>query len=165
MKAIKIITGLSFLILFINCRENPNADSVNKTPYSNTPSNGSVKEANNMNDAANETRERINAADSMNNVAENNRNDVNKGGNGNAADTNRMNKMFADLNFTPEQIEKFNTNYRSSLEEWKKNNPSSKISSDEHLRMEDRQMKSFLSAAQYQQYQEWVKENPTRNQL
>lgn len=158
MKIIKIYTGVFFLIFFMACRDNSNT---------NTETNEQIEiEANDRFDDAKRTRENINTADSLNNDAVNDRNDSNRNTSEiNPADNNRMNKMFADLNFTPEQIEEFNTNYRKDLEEWKANNPNVNIGSEQHLQMEDKQMKSLLSAAQYQQYQKWIEDNPIENQL
>lgn len=160
MKTLKIIIGLFFLIFLMNCRDNQNSRNANDASNPAATTNDQY-----INDEASRTRDNINAADSMNNVAQNNRNNQNQNNSEvNAADNNRMNKMFADLNFTPEQIEEFNTNYRRDMEDWKRNNASTTISPEEHARLEDRQMKSFLSSAQYQQYQNWVKDNPVKNQ-
>lgn len=164
MKIYKIITGLFLLIFLMNCKDNNNREVENST-YPETSNDRSVRDATNNYDENNRTRNNINAADSINNVAENNRTDGNgNNGNVNAADNNRMNKMFSDLNFTSEQIENYNTRFRKDMEDWRKNNASADISAEEHRRMEDRHMKSFLSPAQYQQYQKWINDNPVENQ-
>lgn len=164
MKNIKILTGLVLVLFLMTCKDPNTRDNQNATdavaPVGNNvgePQDGAIDN--------NRTRENINAADSLNNAAQNNSTDGSaNNGSVNAADNNRMNKMFADLNFTPEQIETFNTKYRQDLEERRKNNASSDIGSEDHLKMEDKHMKSFLSAAQYEQYKEWIKNNPIKNQ-
>lgn len=164
MKTIKIFSSLWLLTFLLNCN---NGQKTTSNGNENFPS------ALDQNDTPNsaidrsedkDTRKMIHVADSINNSAEHTATDVNENpGNTNAADNSRMTKMFAELNLNPNQIEKFNTSLHQEMNDWNKTNAGTKISVEEHRRMEDKSMKSILGAEQYQQYQKWVKDNPVKN--
>ncbi|MCK0125327.1 hypothetical protein MWU76_13080 [Gelidibacter sp. F2691] len=74
----------------------------------------------------------------------------------------RTNKMFADLNFTDEQIDQYRTIAREERENWKATNANAVINAQERVRQEARNMKALLKPAQYEQYQQWRKDNPLK---
>lgn len=165
MKTLKMIVGLFFMVLVMNCKDNTNSGAADNATYPQTATDRTNQSTTSDYNESNRTRENINDADSLNNATESGRNNgVGNSANVNAADNNRMNKMFADLNFTSEQIERYNTMSQTDMDNWRKNNPNGQISSEQHRQMEDERMKSFLNSAQYQQYQQWVKDNPVKNQ-
>jgi len=72
----------------------------------------------------------------------------------------RTTKMFADLNFTDDQIDQYRTIAREERENWKATNANAKMDAQERLRQEAKNMKSLLKPAQYELYEQWRKDNP-----
>lgn len=73
---------------------------------------------------------------------------------------NRTAKMFADLNFSEEEMEQYRTLAREERDNWEKTNANGSIDQKEHLRMERVVMKNLLNQERFGQYQEWLRTNP-----
>ncbi|TXE07339.1 hypothetical protein ES711_11255 [Gelidibacter salicanalis] len=72
----------------------------------------------------------------------------------------RTSKMFANLNYTDEQIDQYRIIAREKRENWKATNANAKMYAQEWLRQEAKNMKSLLKPAQFELYQQWRKDNP-----
>lgn len=67
----------------------------------------------------------------------------------------RQERLYAEFNFTKEQI----TDYETAIENWKKSdteNPYEKLSSDERIMVEDSILKNILDDTQYDSYKDWA---------
>ena len=148
MKNLKTCIGMLFLSLLMSCgngqKSTPSSrDTSNPMPNENATSNTSVRDNNAMDHSR--------SMDSLNMTG--NRTDS-------IVSDARMTKMFADLNLTEDQIKQYRLNAHKNMETWRQNNGDAVISNDERMRMESENAKSLLKPAQYEQYQQWVKDNP-----
>lgn len=79
--------------------------------------------------------------------------------NSDTATTDKMRKMYSDLNLTDEQIRNFESLWASSLNTWKRSNPNKTMNSFERTEYENRIMKGMLDDTQFKRYQQWARDN------
>lgn len=72
----------------------------------------------------------------------------------------RRKQMYSDLGMTQDQINRYESEYQSSMEKWNKDNGSRMMSNSERTKHDDRMLNSILKPSQYTQYQTWIKNNP-----
>lgn len=76
-----------------------------------------------------------------------------------AAEAENFKRMYSDLEMTPDQIDKFETEWSKSLEAWKRTNRNKVMNNYERIEYQDRILRDILSESQFESYQEWVREN------
>ena len=78
-------------------------------------------------------------------------------------DMQRTKQMYTSLNMTDDQITRYETASRASMDSWKMSNAERAMTAQQRLDQQDTTIKSILDAPQYQNYQQWVRDNPYRN--
>lgn len=156
MKNLKTITGFLLLALLMSC-----GNGQKSTPSSSREMPAAVSN-DNMSTDATDMSTTTSDRDSMDMDQSRSTDSLNRTGNKTdsiVGDT-RMTKMFADLNLTEDQIKQFRLNAHKNIEAWRQNNGDATLSNEERMRQEAENVKSLLEPAQYEQYQQWVKDNP-----
>lgn len=80
-----------------------------------------------------------------------------------AIDKARMQDMYSSLNMNKEQVERFENEWKSSTDTWKRSNRNKSMNSFERVEYQDRILKNILDESQFETYQEWARENPMRD--
>lgn len=158
MTHLRTIAALLFLAMLLSCGDGQKSTST-VTPESFTNDNTSSSPAS---DTSPDTTANRSSKDSMDMDHSKSMDSLHQTGNKTdsiVGDT-RMTKLFADLNFTENQIKQFRLNVHKNLEAWRKENPETSLTTEQRMRLEAENVKSFLKPAQYDEYQRWVKDNP-----
>ena len=79
--------------------------------------------------------------------------------NAQAADEERMQKMYSDLGMDQGQRARFEREWKNTSESWKRTDRNKTMNSFERTEYQDRILKDILTEQQFQQYQEWAREN------
>lgn len=138
MRHLKICTGLFFIILLMNCANEHKTSSAG--PNGESPNLFNTENGINAKDSLDRTGNKIDSLDN----------------------DDRFTKMIADLNFKTDEINEYRSLARIERNNWSKANATAVVGIQERLRMEDDIMKKLLSQNRYNQYQEWLKDNPLK---
>ncbi|NGX84687.1 hypothetical protein [Aequorivita sp. KMM 9714] len=68
-------------------------------------------------------------------------------------------KMFVDLAMTEEQVNRFNSEWNRTLQNWNKNNRNKVMNSFERTELQDNILSKILSETQFKNYRVWAREN------
>lgn len=172
MKNLKTLTGFLMLALLMSCgngqKSTPSSpqDTPNAVSNDNASSNTTINDTSNSSSSATSNMSsNSSVGDTMN--MKNSRTMDNRNMTGNNMDSivndTRMTKMFSALNLTENQMKEFRLNAHKNLEAWRKNNENATLTNEERMRQEEENVKSFLEPAQYEKYQQWVKDNPYKS--
>ncbi|MBB6681424.1 hypothetical protein H4O20_08215 [Aequorivita sp. 609] len=71
----------------------------------------------------------------------------------------RNQKMFVDLGMTEEQVNRFNSEWNRTLQNWNKNNRNRVMNSFERTELQDNILSKILSETQFKNYRVWAREN------
>lgn len=173
MKTIKTLFALSLFTLIIACGHSKNMNgSIN---MSNTRNNTDVNRSKSETTFDNQTTDRydleLNQKDQdikgndqkpeklINNQREN-KQSMNHSNWEDPKMLQRRQKLYADLMMTPDQIKRYESEYRNGMDKWNKENGSRKMSISELEKHNDGLLNSILIPSQYTQYQTWLKSNP-----
>lgn len=72
-----------------------------------------------------------------------------------AAQKAKMEKMYADLNMSDDQISRFESEWKTSTGSWS----SQPMNNYERTEIQDRIMKDILNDTQFEKYQQWARDN------
>lgn len=75
-------------------------------------------------------------------------------------DNERNQGMYSDLGMTEDQIKRYETKSRTTMDTWKTNNAQRSMNMRDRMDHENKTMKGVLDQSQYSQYQKWVIDNP-----
>ena len=78
-------------------------------------------------------------------------------------DLQRTTNMYTSLNMTEDQIQRYETASRTSMDAWKSSNAQRAMTLEQRMETQDATVKAILDASQYKNYQQWLKDNPYRN--
>jgi hypothetical protein len=78
-------------------------------------------------------------------------------------DMQRTTQMYTSLSMTDDQINRYETASRASMDAWKLSNAERAMTAQQRLDQQDSTFKAILDASQYKNYQQWVRDNPYRN--
>ena len=78
-------------------------------------------------------------------------------------DLQRTTNMYTSLNMTEDQIQRYETASRTSMDAWKSSNAQRTMTIEQRMETQDATVKAILDASQYKNYQQWLKDNPYRN--
>ncbi|MGC1632432.1 MAG: hypothetical protein WA749_10010 [Gelidibacter sp.] len=71
----------------------------------------------------------------------------------------RMYTMFADLNFTGDEIDSYRNMAKKERDNWREQNANIQLDEKARLQLEEETMRKFLNEKHFEQYQEWLKSN------
>lgn len=170
MKTIKKLLALSLLTIFVGCGQGKNmtssrdntTTSTDATYNSNTSSTTSDSQTMNRLDQDMNQNEQISER-SGNNIRETDIMTTNSWDNPSPKMLERRSRMYSDLAMTQEQINTYESEVRSSMNKWQKDNGTRKMSITERSRHDDQALRTILNPSQYAQYQAWAKRNPYDN--
>lgn len=80
-----------------------------------------------------------------------------------AYDKQRNAQMYTSLNMTDEQIGKYETETRTSMDAWKQDNPQKTMTTPDRMKYQSTHLKSILDASQFISYGHWSTSNPYRD--
>ncbi|MDN3724143.1 hypothetical protein QRD02_07095 [Aequorivita sp. SDUM287046] len=72
----------------------------------------------------------------------------------------QMREMYSNLNMTDEQIRRYEDASNTANETWMRNNPGNTMNNDDMRMQRDQTLRPILNDTQYNQYQQWSKDNP-----
>ena len=75
----------------------------------------------------------------------------------------RMNEMFTALNMNQDQIGRFQREWQTSLNTWKRNNRNQEMNNYERVEQQDKILRGILEESQFRAYQEWAREHAAGN--
>lgn len=78
-------------------------------------------------------------------------------------DMQRTTQMYTSLNMTDDQIQRYETATRASMDAWKSSNAERAMTAQQGMEQQNATIKGILDDSQYQTYQQWVRDNPYRN--
>lgn len=78
-------------------------------------------------------------------------------------DMQRRQEMYTGLNMNPDQIRRYESDSKSAMQNWKKKNKNTAMSTQDRMQQESKHLKSILDSDQYSQYEQWVTDNPYNN--
>ena len=67
--------------------------------------------------------------------------------------------MFVDLGMTEEQVNRFNSEWNRTLQNWNNNNRNKEMNSFERTELQDNILSKILSETQFKNYRVWAREN------
>lgn len=151
----------TFLLTLMNCGTTTTTTNDTTAPAGTTTTTVPTRRANTTTGTP-DVSERSNG---NRNLSTNNTSPINQDPTVNQADIDlqRTKQMYTDIDMTPEQIEQFETESRTWMEAWKRDNPQGVLSTQDRLQQQNIMLKSILDARQYQNYELWMRENPYRN--
>lgn len=76
-----------------------------------------------------------------------------------ALDAANMKKMYSDLGMNDAQIRSFESNWKTSMDSWKRSNRTKTMNNFERTENQDRILKEVLDEAQFEKYQQWARAN------
>ncbi|WP_100615007.1 hypothetical protein [Confluentibacter citreus] len=80
-----------------------------------------------------------------------------------AYDKQRNAQMYTSLNMTEEQIGKYETETRMSMDAWKQDNPQKMMAIEDRMKHQSDHLKTILNESQFISYGQWTTSNPYRN--
>ncbi len=156
MKKLRILFVTGLVALLASCG-----------PAKDTTSTGAMKDA-----APKTTQDRGRSNESMgtnkqinankNTMTSGNRmSDMDKSPTRNAEATYRanMDRMYADLDMSQEQVKRFEGEWKNKQNAWKSNNPNKVMNNYETIETQDRILGDILDENQFESYREWVRDN------
>lgn len=75
----------------------------------------------------------------------------------------RMSEMFTALNMKQDQIDRFQSEWRTSMKSWKRNNRNQAMNNYERIERQDRILRDILDESQFEAYQEWARQHAAGN--
>lgn len=83
----------------------------------------------------------------------------------NSGDLNeaRMTEMYSAINMSQDQISRFQNEWKTSVNAWKRNNRNQEMNNYERVEQQDKILSDILDASQFKAYQQWARENAARN--
>jgi len=78
-------------------------------------------------------------------------------------DKQRNAQMYTDLKMTDEQIQKYESSSRTSMDTWMKDNPNKTMTVQERMKIQRDNLQPILDESQFQNYGQWSTSNPYRN--
>lgn len=77
-------------------------------------------------------------------------------------DTQRNEHMYSSLNMTDEQIQRYETAMRTSMDTWERNNPQKTITIKDRMKIQRDNLVPILDELQFRNYEQWANDNPYR---
>lgn len=71
----------------------------------------------------------------------------------------KMQKMYIDLNMTPEQVNQFDRKWKITMDNWNNNNRNKTLNSFERTELQDNVLRKILSDTQFKKYRVWARDN------
>jgi len=75
----------------------------------------------------------------------------------------KMNEMYTAVNMSQDQISRFQNDWKTSVNAWKRNNRNQEMNNYERVEQQDKILSDILDASQFKAYQQWARENAARN--
>ncbi len=70
-----------------------------------------------------------------------------------------FNQMYTDLDMNPQQIARFEKDWKNSTDSWKRANRNKTMNNYERIETQDRILKNILDDSQFESYQQWVRDH------
>lgn len=67
--------------------------------------------------------------------------------------------MYAEVDMNKSQIERFERDWKKTVDSWKKENPKNTMNNYERVEFQDQILRDILSDPQYEKYQKWTIDN------
>ena len=71
----------------------------------------------------------------------------------------QLKNMFEEVGMTGEQVQRFDDNWKTVLNSWKRNNRDKEMNNYERIEYQDRILGDILDDDQFKNYKEWVRKN------
>lgn len=75
----------------------------------------------------------------------------------------KMREMFTAVNMSQEQINRFQTEWRTSSNAWKRNNRDQEMNNYERVELQDKILRDILDESQFKAYQQWAIDHSAGN--
>lgn len=80
-----------------------------------------------------------------------------------ALNETRMREMYSALNMNENQITRFQRDWKTSTDSWKRSNRNQAMNNYERVEQQDRILRDILEPSQFEAYQEWTREHSAGN--
>lgn len=80
-----------------------------------------------------------------------------------ALDEAKMRDMYSALNMSENQISRFESEWKTSTDSWKRKNRNQTMNTYERVEQQDRILREILEPSQFKSYQQWARKNSGRN--
>lgn len=77
-------------------------------------------------------------------------------------DRQRDQQMYSHLMMTQDQIDRYESSTRTSVNNWRRDNPNQTMNNQQRMELQRTNLQSILDDSQYKRYRDWTDSNPYR---